>query len=809
MPYILRKAPKRDLYWVVSQETGKKHSKDPIPRAKAEAQMRVLVSAMKGEGDCGCGKGKDCKTKAEDDDALYLARSYAKAFPSNKRRGKGLDKHMDAWMRKELAKMDCGCGCGGRKKLRELSGGKLNPCPPGYEEKGLLCVEPCQDGERDDGTACWGDLKTHCHGDPSKPVWQEGHQECHTNDGLLHRYKKMIGRVDWAGTAKEVEDGMKEAFSADGPLAKAFDPEKNGVGAAFRKFGKDSNAAFAEVGDKLLKAFDPNQNGVKEAFDKVGEAMKNTIGNENWWKETMSNPDTYIMLIGMIATAAATVLSAGTLGPAAFIALQALGPALKIIGDAAQGRPVDGLDIAMLAISLVPLPGAGAGAKAASDAIIKGAAFGTKAAKALPYIQRAAQIGKVVVKGTQLAQSMRLVPSTCLANCPPPEVGEELGSECQQKKQRYALGYEDVVWTENCRKPECEAEDYNADEDRCGPASETQGIDADIDLGESMGEFVTKKTCEGEPLSKEEKAELGMFPRIYEKEAKGESTDAWFFHDTAETGDKQYKLYTECECDRLNSGEDKDEEWKPLGEWDYQSYGICGKFSKEFSRPYGETISEQQADEAKVKEAVQADLLAERAKREAERAEKVTQEEEEREVSNAAYYEQYEAERAKQEAEDAAAAALAAEHQNRMEEQNQATRQRMAEGDEARRRGVAGFAADVAEYNAMYGGSSGYEKNRGRGQMTELEYTQRPRAGHVRALQRRRAMTQTVKILPAQHRPVLLREVPVANSIGVSATGGDNPRLTNPGWYYPSDSNFEARAETQGFAGLGRYSAAF
>jgi len=93
--------------------------------------------------------------------------------------------------------------------------------------------------------------------------------------------------------------------------------------------------------------------------------------------------------------------------------------------------------------------------------------------------------------------------------------------------------------------------------------------------------------------------------------------------------------------------------------------------------------------------------------------------------------------------------------------------------------------------------------------MTELEYTQRPRAGHVRALQRRRAMTQTVKILPAQHRPVLLREVPVANSIGVSATGGDNPRLTNPGWYYPSDSNFEARAETQGFAGLGRYSAAF
>jgi hypothetical protein len=778
------------LYWVVNQETGKKHSKDPMPRARAEAQMRVLVSAMKGEGDCGCGKGKDCKTKAEDEDALYLARSYANAFPSNKRRGKGLDKHMEEWMRKELAKMDCGCGCKGRKKLRELSGGKLNPCPPGYEEKGLLCVEPCQDGERDDGTACWGDLKTHCHGDPGKGVWQTGHQECHTNDGLLHRYKKIIGRVDWAGTAKEVEAGMKEAFSADGPLAKAFDPEKNGVGAAFRKFGKDSNAAFAEVGDKLLKAFDPNKNGVKEAFDKVGEAMKNTIGNENWWKETMSNPDTYIMLIGMIATAAATVLSAGTLGPAAFIALQALGPALKIIGDAAQGRPVDGLDIAMLAISLVPLPGAGAGAKAASDAIIKGAAFGTKAAKALPYIQRAAQIGKVVVKGTQLAQSMRLVPSTCLTNCPPPEMAEALGSECQQKKQRYALGYEDVVWTENCRKPACEPEDYDASEDRCGPASETQGVDADIDLGESMGEFVTKKTCEGEPLSKEEKAELGMFPRTYEKWAKSESTDALFFEGIAGDSEKQYKLYTECECDRLNSGEDKDEEWKPMGDWDYQTYGICGKFSKEFSRSGAVANSEFREDEEKVQAAEE--------KERAESDAAFTGYVEEPDAAPTPEQQQYDA-------------ALEAEGKAALEEQNKAARRREAEEDEAMRRQEEEdeVIRRQEEEKARYGGSSGYEKNRGREQMTELEHTQRPNAGHVRALQRRRAMTQTVKILPAKHRPVLLREVPVANSIGVSATGGDNPRLTNPGWYYPSDSNFEERAETQGFAGLGRYSAAF
>lgn len=50
MPYKLRKAPKRELYWVITIETGKKHSKDPIPKEKAKAQMRILESALKGNG---------------------------------------------------------------------------------------------------------------------------------------------------------------------------------------------------------------------------------------------------------------------------------------------------------------------------------------------------------------------------------------------------------------------------------------------------------------------------------------------------------------------------------------------------------------------------------------------------------------------------------------------------------------------------------------------------------------------------------------------------------------------------------------
>jgi site-specific DNA-cytosine methylase len=44
MPYKLRKAPNRDLYWVVNKETGKKHSNEPLPLERAKAQMRALYA---------------------------------------------------------------------------------------------------------------------------------------------------------------------------------------------------------------------------------------------------------------------------------------------------------------------------------------------------------------------------------------------------------------------------------------------------------------------------------------------------------------------------------------------------------------------------------------------------------------------------------------------------------------------------------------------------------------------------------------------------------------------------------------------
>lgn len=58
MPFVLRKAPKRDLYWVVTKETGKKHSEEPITRKKAEAQMRLLYAVESGYKPSKSGKGK-------------------------------------------------------------------------------------------------------------------------------------------------------------------------------------------------------------------------------------------------------------------------------------------------------------------------------------------------------------------------------------------------------------------------------------------------------------------------------------------------------------------------------------------------------------------------------------------------------------------------------------------------------------------------------------------------------------------------------------------------------------------------------
>lgn len=86
MGYKLRKAPKRELYWVVNKETGKKHSKDPIPLERAKAQMRALYSAMRMEG------GMEVDTSAPVDHSTRLTTAQLEAL---RRRVENIDTEAD------------------------------------------------------------------------------------------------------------------------------------------------------------------------------------------------------------------------------------------------------------------------------------------------------------------------------------------------------------------------------------------------------------------------------------------------------------------------------------------------------------------------------------------------------------------------------------------------------------------------------------------------------------------------------------------------------------------------------------------
>ena len=46
MPYMLRKSPKKNLYWVVDVK-GRKFSRLPIPKSRAEAQRRAIYASRR------------------------------------------------------------------------------------------------------------------------------------------------------------------------------------------------------------------------------------------------------------------------------------------------------------------------------------------------------------------------------------------------------------------------------------------------------------------------------------------------------------------------------------------------------------------------------------------------------------------------------------------------------------------------------------------------------------------------------------------------------------------------------------------
>ena len=81
----------------------------------------------------------------------------------------------------------------------------------------------------------------------------------------------------------------------------------------------------------------------KKAFQKLTD----TIGNEKWWKDTMTNPDTYLLLVTLAFDAASAL---GVPGAATASA------ATKIIGKLAKGEKVSLTDLADLALAMIPGP---------------------------------------------------------------------------------------------------------------------------------------------------------------------------------------------------------------------------------------------------------------------------------------------------------------------------------------------------------------------------------------------------------------------------------------------------------------------
>jgi hypothetical protein len=173
------------------------------------------------------------------------------------------------------------------------------------------------------------------------------------------------------GAAAEVlkaglEGPVKQFFE------ESFDPNKNGLGDAFRKFGKDTEAAFQEFGNKMASTFSKEEMDrafapLKDAFEKFGNAT------DQWFRSV--DPMVWIIVASSVLTIAGTIASFGLAGPALMGAnaalISAAGAAVTIGGKAALGRKIDPTDVAGLVLSLLPIPGASVVAGQGANAVMR------------------------------------------------------------------------------------------------------------------------------------------------------------------------------------------------------------------------------------------------------------------------------------------------------------------------------------------------------------------------------------------------------------------------------------------------------
>ena len=155
-------------------------------------------------------------------------------------------------------------------------------------------------------------------------------------------------------------------------LEQSFDPNKNGLGDAFRKFGKDTEAAFLEFGNKMASTFSKEEmdrafGPLKDAFEKFGNAT------DQWFRSV--DPMVWVIVASSILTVAGTIASFGLAGPALVGAnaalISAAGSAVMIGGKAALGHKIDPTDVAGLVLGLLPVPGASVVAGQGANAVLR------------------------------------------------------------------------------------------------------------------------------------------------------------------------------------------------------------------------------------------------------------------------------------------------------------------------------------------------------------------------------------------------------------------------------------------------------
>jgi len=447
--------------------------------------------------DCGCGGGKDCITKHKKQFRAWVAKEMKRLDCGCGCKGtKKFEQEYGPLVGGKLN--DCppgwrndGLTCVENCRPDEFDDGLTcrKKCEPGFVDDGLTCrkpitssIDPCPGDSQDVAGTCWGTVREDCiddcfkHPAPGCRTYECGRlqwlgvdwgpklctdcnlrcgQTCWPIKGItrqLHernlrlsggevvlqaiRGKTIQGRVDWDATIAEIKGGLENVFGNDSGLAKLFDPEKNGVAAALRKFGDDTKGAFEEIGRKTKDAFDKMGADAKAAFEKFARDaegnLTNLLGKE--FMDKMKDPKFWIEAAAIMAQVGATILgvlvTAGTLGVGAaagaaiIMAGNMVAPAIRMIGKAAMGEPIDALDIADMALSAIPAPGPG---KAATSLIGKAAQAVIRNGSTIKAI------GGLVISGVKAGQALGMIPSSCLGpNCPPPE-SDDLGTLNQPK----------------------------------------------------------------------------------------------------------------------------------------------------------------------------------------------------------------------------------------------------------------------------------------------------------------------------------------------------------------------------------------